>query len=68
MKGKGRPATKPAKLKDGFYIEILNKGQKGNGIRIRLNTKKEMEEAAVKYTSTKDVVILGECKNEEWLK
>lgn len=24
----GRPATKPTKLKDGFYLEIRNKGAK----------------------------------------
>ncbi len=68
MKSKGRPATRAAKLKDGFYIEILNKGQKSNGIKLRSKNKKEMEAAAEKYSVNKDVVILGEFKNEEWVK
>jgi hypothetical protein len=36
----GRPATKPIELRDGFYIEIRNKGSK-SGIRIRRNNEKE---------------------------
>jgi len=35
----GRPPTRPKKLKDGFYIEIRNKGSK-TGIKIRRDTKK----------------------------
>jgi len=58
----GRPATKPTKLKDGFYLEIRNKGSK-SGIKIRRDTEKAMSIAAKDYERVKDVVILGEFKN-----
>ncbi len=67
-KGKGRPATRTAKLIDGFYIEVMNKGQKERGIKIRSKTKAEMEEAARRYANSKDVNILGEFKNDAWVK
>ena len=35
----GRPATKPTELRDGFYIEVRNKGSK-NGIRLRRESQK----------------------------
>lgn len=66
-KGKGRPATRTAKLIDGFYIEVLNKGQKDKGIKIRSKTKAEMEEVAKRYANTKDVVILGEYRDDSWV-
>lgn len=58
----GRPATKPTELRDGFYIEVRNKGSK-NGIRIRRDTEKAMEIAITEYQRVKDVVVLGEYKN-----
>lgn len=58
----GRPATKPTELRDGFYIEVRNKGSK-NGIRIRRDTEKAMEIAIKEYQRVKDVVVLGEYKN-----
>jgi len=58
----GRPATKPTKLKDGFYLEIRNKGSK-SGIKIRRDTEKAMLIAVKDYERVKDVVILGEFKN-----
>ncbi len=58
----GRPATKPTELKDGFYLEVRNKGSK-NGIRIRRDTQKAMDIAVKEYQRVKDVVILGEYKN-----
>ncbi len=67
-KSKGRPATRAAKLIDGFYIEVLNKGQKEKGIKIRSKTKAEMEEVARRYAGSKDVVILGEFRDDEWIK
>jgi len=36
----GRPPTRPAKLKDGFYIEVHNKWS-NSGIKIRRETKEE---------------------------
>ena len=58
----GRPATKPTKLKDGFYLEIRNKGSK-SGIKIRRDTEKAMLIAVKEYQRVKDVVILGEYLN-----
>lgn len=58
----GRPATKPTELRDGFYIEVRNKGSK-NGIRIRRDTQKAMDIAIKEYQRVKDVVVLGEYKN-----
>jgi len=61
----GRPATKPARLKDGFYIEIKNQGS--GGILIRRDTKEQMLLAAEDYSRMKDVVVLGEMKNDKWV-
>ena len=58
----GRPATKPTKLKDGYYLEIRNKGSK-SGIKIRRDTEKAMLIAIKEYERVKDVVVLGEFKN-----
>ncbi|MBL4668996.1 MAG: hypothetical protein JKY30_07000 [Flavobacteriales bacterium] len=58
----GRPATKPTKLKDGYYLEIRNKGSK-SGIKIMRETEKAMNIAIREYEKVKDVVILGEFKN-----
>lgn len=61
----GRPATKPAKLRDGFYIEVKNSGS--GGIRIRRDTKEQMLIAAEDYSRSKQVVILGEMRNDKWI-
>ncbi len=61
----GRPATKPARLKDGFYIEVKNQGS--SGILIRRDTKEQMLMAAEDYARMKEVVILGEMKNDKWV-
>jgi len=63
----GRPPTRPAKLKDGFYIEVKNEGSKTNGIKIRRDTKEEMLIAIEEYERIKDVVVLGEYKNDKWV-
>ena len=61
----GRPATKPARLKDGFYIEVKTLGS--GSIFIRRDTKEQMIIAAEDYSRTKQVIILGEMKNDKWL-
>lgn len=61
----GRPATKPARLKDGFYIEVKNQGS--GGILIRRDTKDQMLLAAEDYSRMKEVTILGEMKNDKWV-
>ena len=62
----GRPATKPTKLKDGFYIEVRNKGSR-SGIKIRRDTKEAMLIAIKEYEKVKDVIVLGEFKNGKHL-
>jgi len=62
----GRPATKPLDLKDGFYIEIRNRGSR-TGIKIRRDNLKQMEFAIKEYEKSKDVIVLGEYKNGKCL-
>ena len=59
---KGRPATRPANLKDGFYIEAKN-SKSSSGIKIHRDTEKEMLMIAEEYSKTKVVTVLGEYKN-----
>lgn len=58
----GRPPTRPLDLRDGFYIEIRNRGSR-TGIKIRRDNKKQMEFAIKEYEKSKDVIVLGEFKN-----
>jgi hypothetical protein len=62
----GRPATKPTKLKDGFYIEIRNKGSK-SGVKLYNATKLQMERTIAMYERSKEVVVLGECVDGKFL-
>jgi hypothetical protein len=55
----GRPPILPKKKKDGWYIEVRNKGAKSGMILIR-DTEVAMFQAAKQYETTKDVLILGE--------
>ncbi|MCG3166622.1 MAG: hypothetical protein POELPBGB_02402 [Bacteroidia bacterium] len=57
----GRPPTRPIDFRDGFYIEIRNKGAQ-TGIKIRRDTKEEMLDAVKEYGKSKEVIILGEFK------
>ena len=57
----GRPATKPTELRDGYYIEIRNRGSK-TGVKIRRDTKEQMLRAIKEYEASKDVVMIGEVK------
>jgi len=58
----GRPATRPTKLRDGYYIEICNKNQK-NGIKIHRATKQQLVHAIKEYEKNKKVIVLGKLKN-----
>lgn len=58
----GRPPILPKKKKDGYYIEIRNKGAKSGTIIIR-DTEQAMLQAAKQYETTKDVIILGRHEN-----
>ena len=62
MNSHGRPNVKPLQLRDGFYIEVCNKGN-AKGIKIRSASLATMEEAAQRYAIGKDVIILGEYKD-----
>lgn len=57
----GRPPTRPKALRDGFYLEIRNKGSK-TGIKLRRDNKEEMMRAVKEYRKTKEVTVLGEFK------
>jgi hypothetical protein len=61
----GRPATKPARLRDGFYIEVKSVGS--GSIYVRRDTKEQMIIAAEDYSRTKDVTVLGEMRNDKWI-
>ena len=61
----GRPATKPARLKDGFYIEVKNQGS--GGVLIRRDTEEQMLLADKDYSRMKNVTVLGEMKSDKWL-
>jgi hypothetical protein len=58
----GRPAVLPKKKKDGFWLEVRNKGADSGTILIR-DTYEAMMQAAKMYQNTKDVIILGEHRN-----
>ena len=58
----GRPAVVPIKKKDGWWIEVRNKGAKTGLILIR-ESQQAMLQAVKQYETTKDVIILGEHKN-----
>ncbi len=62
----GRPPTREKKLKDGFYIEVRNKGSQ-SGVKIWRGTREQMVQSAEDYSRAKDVVQLGEMKDGKWL-
>ncbi|MFH1005016.1 MAG: hypothetical protein V1781_05935 [Bacteroidota bacterium] len=62
-KKRGRPPTKPSRLRDGYYLEVRNEGM-GTGIKIQKETEREMLTAAEEYRKTnKKVLVLGLYKN-----
>ena len=61
----GRPPTKPARLRNGFYIEVKSQGS--SAILIRRDTKEQMLIAAEDYKRTKDVNIKCEMLNDKWI-
>lgn len=63
----GRPPTRPIDFRDGFYIEIRNKGAL-TGIKIRRDTEEEMKSAIKEYQKSKDVIVLGEYKKGKKVK
>lgn len=63
---KGRPATKPAELKEGFYLELRTKGS-NSIVKIRRENMQEVELAIAQYERSKMVTYLGQVKNGRWL-
>ena len=61
----GRPATKPARLRNGFYIEVKSQGS--GAILVRRDTREQMLLAAEDYARTKDVTIRGEMRDDKWV-
>ncbi|MCO5259797.1 MAG: hypothetical protein M9916_06605 [Crocinitomicaceae bacterium] len=61
----GRPPSKPTRLKNGFYIEVKNQGS--GTIILRRDTEQQMLLAAKEYARTKEVIVLGEMKNDKWI-
>lgn len=62
MKSRGRPGVSQLQLKNGFYIEVCDKGIK-RGMKIRSESKEAMQNAASLYAGYKEVIILGEYRN-----
>ena len=64
----GRPPSRSITLRDGFYIQVRNKGA-GSGIKIRSTDSKSMMDAAAEYMKSKEkeVLVLGELKKGVWL-
>ena len=62
----GRPPSRPKGLKDGFYIEVRNK-RAGTAVKIRCDSKPEMLQAIEHYKVSKEIVVLGEHKNGDWV-
>jgi hypothetical protein len=66
MQKKGRPATKPTELRDGFYLELRTKGSR-TAVKIRRDSKTEVEYAIEQYGKSKTVTYLGEVKGGIWV-
>jgi surface antigen len=58
----GRPPVLPKKKKDGFWLDIRNKGA-NSGVVIIRDSYEAMMQAVRQYENTKDVIILGEHRN-----
>ena len=58
---KGRPATKSVELKKGFYIELKTKSS-NTPVKIRRETKAEIDLAIRQYEKSKIVTYLGQVK------
>jgi hypothetical protein len=66
MGKKGRPVTKPAKLREGFYLEMKNKGSSST-VKVRRENMPDIEQLIKQYDKIKDMTYLGELKGGVWL-
>ncbi|MDF2191637.1 hypothetical protein [Paraflavitalea sp. CAU 1676] len=62
MRSAGRPPVSPVQLKNGFYIEVCDKGS-NKGMKIWSVDEKAMQAAARLYAGYKNVILLGEYKD-----
>ena len=53
-----RPVTRPVTLKDGYYLEVRHRGEQ-RGIKIRRETKEQMNAAIRQYEVCYDVKKIG---------
>ena len=67
-KSAGRPATKPARLKNGFYVGVKNKGM-ATPVMMYSPTREGMMLIAQRYGvfPEKEVIVMGEHKNDKWV-
>ena len=66
MEKRGRPSTKPPKLRDGFYIELRTQGT-SSPIKIIRKNMQEVEVAIAQYSKNKVVNYLGQVKDGKWI-
>ena len=57
-----RPSTRGVKLKNGFYIEVRNKGAH-SGVKIRRDSFEDAQLALGNYSKMHDVHYIGEIVN-----
>ncbi len=57
-----RPSTRGVKLKNGFYIEVRNKGAH-SGVKIRRDSYDDAQLALNNYSKMHDVNYIGEIVN-----
>ncbi len=66
MEKRGRPSTKPPRLRDGFYIELRSQGS-SSAIKIIRKSMAEVEQAMTMYSKNKVVKYLGQVENGRWV-
>ena len=66
MEKRGRPSTKPPRLRDGFYIELRAQGS-SSAIKIIRKNMTEVEKAMEMYAKNKVVKYLGQVQNGRWV-
>ena len=64
MANKGRPITRPTRLKDGFYLEV---GSAGSKVKLRKDNMDQIEMAIRQFEKIKETTFLGELKGGVWL-
>ena len=62
-----RPSTREKRLKDGYYMEVRNNGGE-RGIKIRRESKEQIDSAMEEYKRTKKLLISVLLKMENSLK